>query len=248
MAAPQSRQDLTEYALRSLGAPVLEINVDDDQISDRLDEALQYYQEYHSDGVVKTYYKHQVTSTDITNEYINLPEQLLFVKRIMPFADENSSVNMFDARYQMHLNDIFDLRNAGSVDNYVQTQQYISTLDMIFNGSEQIRFNRHMNRLFVDTEWGADIKEGDYIIVEGYQTVDPNDFPDVLNDMWLKRYFIALLKRQWGQNLIKFEGMQLPGGVTINGRQMYEDGIAEIQALEEEIRLNHEMPADFFMG
>ena len=155
---------------------------------------------------------------------------------------------MFDARYQIHLNDIFDLGHMGNLANYVQIQQYMSLLDMQLNGAEQSRFNRHMNRLYIDTEWGKDIKVGDYIIIDCYETVDPTTYTDVYNDMYLKRYLTSLIKRQWGSNLIKFEGMQLPGGVQLNGRQLFDDATQELQQLEEEIRMNHEMPVDFFSG
>jgi len=249
MAAPQTRIELIEYAYRSLGAPVLEINVDDDQASDRLDEAIQYWQEYHSDSTSRMYYKHEVTAQDVSNRFITLPDSLIFVIRIFPFSDENSyGVNMFDVRYQMMLNDMYQLGHMGNLSNYYQIQQYLGTIDMMLNGTEHIRFSRHKNELHLDSEWGKEIQEGEYIIVEGYQTVDPSNYPDVYNDMWLKKYFTALVKRQWGQNLLKFEGMQLPGGVMLNGRQLFDDATNEIQQLEEEIRMNHEMPVDMFIG
>ena len=248
MAAPQTRIELIEYAYRSLGAPVLEINVDDDQAADRLDEALQYWQEYHSDATSRMYYKHEVTAQDVTNRFITVPDSLIFIVDIFPFTEENSSVNMFDVRYQMMLNDMYQLGHMGNLSNYYQIQQYLGTIDMMLNGREHIRFSRHKNELHIDSEWGTEIKEGEYIIIEGYQTVNPNDYPDVYNDMWLKKYFTALVKRQWGQNLLKFEGMQLPGGVMLNGRQLFDDATNEIQQLEEEIRMNHEMPVDMFIG
>lgn len=248
MAAPQSRIELIEYAYRALGAPVLEINVDDDQANDRLDEAFQYWQEYHTDATFRMYYKHEVTAQDVTNGYITVPEALITVQEIFPFTDQNSSVNMFDVRYQMMLNDMYQLGHMGNLSNYVQIQQYLGTIDMILNGREHMRFNRHMNQLHIDTEWGVDIQEGEYVIIHGWQLVDPSTYPDVYNDMWLKRYVTALIKRQWGMNLIKFEGMQLPGGVMLNGRQLYDDAQNDIQQLEEEIRMNFEMPFDMFVG
>lgn len=248
MAVPNSRQTLIDYCLRTLGEPVLEVNVDEDQVSDRIDEALQFYQEYHSDAIYKVYHKHQITAADITNEYISIPDAITTVQRIFPLNDENSSINMFDARYQIHLNDIFDLRNAGALSNYYQTQQYMSTIDLLLNGTEQVRFNRHMNRLYIDADWGEDLKENDYVIVDAYRIVDPDTHTDVYNDMFLKRYAVALIKKQWGANLIKFEGMQLPGGVTLNGRQLYDDAVTEIAAVEEQMQLKYEMPPDFFMG
>lgn len=248
MAVPNSRQTLIDYCLRTLGEPVLEVNIDEDQLNDRIDEALQFYQEYHSDAIYKVYHKHQITAADITNEYISIPDAITTVQRIFPLNDENSSINMFDARYQIHLNDIFDLRNAGALSNYYQTQQYMSTIDLLLNGTEQVRFNRHMNRLYIDADWGEDLKENDYVIVDAYRIVDPDTHTDVYNDMFLKRYAVALIKKQWGANLIKFEGMQLPGGVTLNGRQLYDDAVTEIAAVEEQMQLKYEMPPDFFMG
>lgn len=248
MAVPNSRQTLIDYCLRTLGEPVLEVNIDEDQLNDRIDEALQFYQEYHSDAIYKVYHKHQITAADISNEYISIPDAITTVQRIFPLNDENSSINMFDARYQIHLNDIFDLRNAGALSNYYQTQQYMSTIDLLLNGTEQVRFNRHMNRLYIDADWGEDLKENDYVIVDAYRIVDPDTHTDVYNDMFLKRYAVALIKKQWGANLIKFEGMQLPGGVTLNGRQLYDDAVTEIAAVEEQMQLKYEMPPDFFMG
>lgn len=248
MANPSSRQGLVDYCLRRLGEPVIQVNIDEDQIEDRVDEALQFFQEYHSDAIIRTYVKHQVTSTDVSNEYITLNDQYTFVKRVLPFTEENSSINMFDARYQIHLNDIFDMGHLGNLSNYYQIQSYMGTLDMLLNGGEQIRFNRHMNRLYIDTDWGSDVKAGDYVIVEAMAIVDPDTYTDVYNDMWLKRYTTSLLKRQWGLNMSKFEGMQLPGGIILNGRQMYDDALTEIEDLEQEIRLNHEMPVDFMVG
>jgi len=249
MANPSSRQALIDYALRKLGAPVIEINVDEDQIEDRVDEALQYYQEYHSDAIVKTFRKHQVTATDISNEYITIPDNIISVQRIFPLTEENSSINMFDARYQIHLNDIFDLRSmTGNLSNYAAIQSYMSTMDLVLNGTERTRFNRHLNRLMIDADWGVDIREGDYVIVDCYSIIDPDTYTDVYNDMFLKRYVTALVKLQWGQNLSKFEGMQLPGGVTINSQQIIGEAREEIQQIEEQMQLNYEMPPDFYVG
>ena len=249
MANPTTRQELIDYCLRRLGAPVIEINIDDDQLEDRVDEALQYYQTYHSDAIIRTYVKHQITQTDLTNEYISLNDQYTYVRKILPIGDENSTVNMFDARYQMSLNDVYDLRGGTTgISFYFQTQQYMSTLDMVLNGGTPIRFSRHQNRLYIDGDWGVDLKLGDYIIIDADAVIDQTAFSDVYNDMWLKRYATALIKEQWGVNLSKFEGMQLPGGVILNGRAILEDAKAEIEKLEEEIRLNFEMPVDFFTG
>jgi hypothetical protein len=249
MAAPSSRQELVDYCLRALGAPVLEINIDDDQIEDRVDEAIQFYREYHSDAIIKTYRKHQVTADNVSKRYITLPDQLLFVSRIFPLTNNSAnSTSMWSARYQLHLNDIFDLKYAGSMVNYSMTRMYLETLDLLLNGTAPVRFNRHMNRLFIDMAWAQDVTIGDWLIVEGFETLDPDTYTDIYNDMFLKKYLTALLKRQWGANLIKFEGMQLPGGVTLNGRQIFDDATAEIAALEETMDSKFSFPPDFMVG
>jgi hypothetical protein len=249
MAVPTTRQTLVDYCLRSLGAPVLEINVDEDQINDRVDEALQFYQEYHSDAVVKTYRKHSIQEEDIENKYITVPDSMMFVSRVFPLTNNSSnSTSMWSARYQLHLNDIFDLKYAGSMVNYAMTRMYLETLDLLLNGVPPVRFNRNMNRLFVDIDWAHDVVIGDYLIVEGYEVINPEIYTDIYNDIFLKKYLTALLKKQWGANLIKFEGMQLPGGVTINGRQIYDDAVADIQSLEEQMETKYSFPADFYVG
>jgi hypothetical protein len=251
MANPNSRVTLIDYCKRRLGDPVIEINVDEDQLEDRIDEALQYYQEYHSDATVRTYLKHLVTSTDVTNEYITLSSDILFVSKLFPLSSSfNSSFNFFDIKYQMMLNDIADLQNfAGDLAYYEQMQQYLSLLDIKLNGSPQVQFSRKQNRLYVFGDFtDSDIKAGEYIVAEVYQIVDPSTHTSIFNDMWLKEYTTALIKQQWGANLIKFEGMQLPGGVILNGRQIYDDATTDIDKLRETIRSEHEFPPDFFVG
>ena len=251
MANPTSRATLIEYCKRRLGDPVIEINVDEDQLEDRVDEALQYYQEYHSDATVRTYLKHQITSTDVTNEYIPISSDIIFVSKLFPISSSfNSSYNFFDIKYQMMLNDIADLQNfAGDLAYYEQMQQYLSMLDMKLNGTPQVQFSRRQNRLYIFGDFAdEDIKAGEYIIAEVYQIVDPETHTSVYNDMWIKEYTTSLIKQQWGQNLIKFEGMQLPGGVTLNGRQIYDDATGEIAQLRENLRLEQELPPDFFVG
>jgi len=251
MANPTSRATLIDYCKRRLGDPVIEINVDEDQLEDRVDEALQYYQEYHSDATLRTYLKHQVTADDVTNEYIPLSSDITFVSKLFPVASSfNSSFNFFDIKYQMMLNDIADLQNfAGDLAYYEQMQQYLSMLDMKLNGTPQVQFSRKQNRLYIFGDFADDdIKAGEYIIAEVYSIVDPETYTSIYNDMWLKEYTTSLIKQQWGQNLIKFEGMQLPGGVTLNGRQIYDDATGEIERLRENLRLEHELPPDFFVG
>ena len=251
MAPPASRQDLIDYVKRRLGDPVLEINIDEDQMEDRVDEALQYYREFHSDAIYRTYLKHQVTATDVTNEYIPISTDVLYLTRLFPVsASFGTTYNFFDIKYQMHLNDIADIQNfAGDLAYYEQMQQYLSLLDMKLNGTPQTTFVRHQDRLYIHGEFhDKDIKAGDYIVAEAYVQIDPNTHTSVWDDMWLKEYTAALFKQQWGQNLIKFEGVVLLGGTTLNGRQLYDDATAEIERLRERIRLEHEMPTDFFIG
>ena len=251
MANPTSRATLIDYCKRKLGDPVLEINVDEDQLEDRVDEALQYYQEYHSDATLRTYVKHLITSTDVTNEYITLSSDIIFVSKMFPVSSSfNSSVNFFDIKYQMMLNDVADLQNiAGDLAYYEQMQQYLSLLDAKLNGHPQVQFQRKQNRLYIFGDFADnDIKAGEYIVVEVYKIVDPSAHTSVFNDMWMKEYTTALIKQQWGSNLLKFEGMQLPGGVVLNGRQIFDDATTDIDKLRETIRMEHEMPPDFFVG
>ena len=247
MSAPTTRQELIDHCLRHLGDPVIEINVDEDQLEDRVDEAIQFWQTYHSDAVYREYLKHQITATDRTNEYITLTDDITSVSRIFPL-DDTTSNNMFSAKYQLRLNDIYDLGFVGSLAHYEQTMQYLALLDMKLNGAEQIRYVRHQDRLYLDGDCDSDFQLDSYIIIECYRVVDPTANSQVFNDMFLKRYTTALIKRQWGTNLSKFEGMQLPGGVVINGRQILEEANQEIEKMEEEIQLKHELPPDMYMG
>ena len=251
MAVPSSRQTLIDYCKRRLGEPVIEINVNEDQIEDRVDEAIQYYQEFHSDATVRSYLKHLITNTDVDNQYISISSDVLFIKRLMPLSSSfGTSYNFFDIKYQMMLNDIADMNNfAGDLAYYEQLQMHLSILDMKLNGTPLVEFSRRQNRLYIfgDIQDG-DIKEGDYVIAEVYSIVNPDTHTSVYNDMWLKMYTTALIKEQWGLNLMKFEGMQLPGGVILNGRQLYDDALNELSELREKIRLEHELPADFMIG
>ena len=251
MSKPGSRQELADYCLRALGAPVVEINIDDDQLGDRIDEAFQFYREYHSDATVRGYLKHQVTSTDVTNKYISVPTNVLYVKRILPISSSfGTSYNFFDIKYQMMLNDIADLNHfAGDLAYYEQLQQHLSLLDMKLNGHPLVEFSRRQNRLYLFGDFeDQDVKADEFIILETFAAIDPETHTAVYNDMWVKSYATALIKEQWGLNLMKFEGMQLPGGVIINGRQLFDDAQGELQDLRERIRLEHEAPVDFFIG
>ena len=249
MAKPNSRATLIDYCLRNLGAPVIEINVDEDQIDDRVDEALQFYQHYHADAIEKVFLKHQVTQTDIDNGYIAINDLVTDVLRVLPIRDTYSANNLFDIKYQMHLNDMFSLGYMGSLLEYSMAQQYLSTLDIVIDSDDKfISFDRHRNRLRIDMDWTEEVSVDDYLVVECYRIIDPDTFTDVYNDYYLKKYLTSLLKKQWGTNLLKFEGMQMPGGVTFNGRQLFDDAVAELEKLEEEVRLNWEQPVDFYTG
>lgn len=250
MANPSSRQGLIDWCKRRLGDPVIEINVDDDQLEDRVDEALQVFQEYHSEATHRTFLKHQITSDDKTNEYITISSDVITVTKLFALRSGSINKNFFDIKYQMHLNDIADLHSyIGDLAYYEQMQQYLSLLDMKLTGSPQVDFVRKQNRLYIHGDFeDGDIKVDDYIVAEAYTIVDPSSHSLVWNDMWLKEYTTALIKQQWGANLIKFEGMQLPGGVMLNGRQLFDDATQELERLREKLRMEHEMPVDFFMG
>ena len=247
MSTPTTRQELIDHCLRTLGDPVIEINVDEDQLEDRVDEAIQFWQTYHSDAIYREYLKHQITATDRTNEYITLTDDITSVSRIFPL-DDTTSNNMFSAKYQLRLNDIYDLGFVGSLAHYEQTMQYLALLDMKLNGAEQVRYVRHQDRLYLDGDWDSDFQLNSFVIVDCYRIVDPTAHSQVFNDMFLKRYNTALMKKQWGQNLIKFEGMQLPGGVTMNGRQMYDDAQTELTEISEQMSLRYELPVDHLIG
>ena len=251
MATPNSKTTLIDYCKRRLGAPVIEINIDEEQAEDRVDEALEYYQEFHSDATVKGYMKHQVTGTDVSNEYISVSSDIIQITKMFPITSNfNTARNFFDIKYQMMLNDLADFATfSGDVAYYEQIQQYLRLLEMKLNGHPIVNFVRRQNRLYIHGDFADnDIKAGDFIVAEVYTIINPTTHTSVFNDMWLKEYTTALIKQQWGSNLIKFEGMQLPGGVQLNGRQIYDDATNEIVALRERIRVEHELPPDFFVG
>jgi hypothetical protein len=245
MATPTSRAELKEYCLRALGQPVLEVNIDDDQVEDRIDEALQKYYDYHYDAQKRVYIPHQVTDIDIANGYLSLSDDVISVQRILPLTSAMSGMNMFNMKYQMYLNDFYALYRADSMQYFVEMQQYLATLDSLLNGVQTVQYQRHGNRLYVETKWSEKIQPGQYIMVEAYARVVSDE---VWNDFWLKRYTTSLIQFQWGTNLAKFDGMQLPGGVTINARQYIDDAENDIRLLEEELRNTHELPVDFFCG
>ena len=247
---PNTRDELIDYCKRRLGEPVIEVNVALEQVEDRIDDAIEFYQEFHTDATIRTYLKHLVTSTDVTNKYISVPSSVLFLTKLFPVVTSGNNTNFFFFIYQMMLNDVADMTSfLGDLMYYEQMQQHLSILDMKLNGVPQVTFSRRANKLYIHGEWqDGDIKAGDYLVFEVYQTLDPDANTSIYNDKFLKEYATALIKRQWGANLIKLEGMQRPGGVTLNGRQIFEDGMADIERIEEKIRLEQEMPPDFFVG
>lgn len=246
-----SRQGLIDYCLRRLGDPVIEINVDDDQIEDKVDDALQVYQEFHSDATSRVYLSHQITADDVTNEYIPISSNIIYVSKLFPVDSSFiNSTNMFSFKYQFALSDFHHLPQMnGGLAYYDQTMQYLSLLDMKLNGTPQVSFSRRQNRLHIFGDFAdGDLKAGEYVVAEVYQIVDPATNTSVYDDMFMKDYTTALIKQQWGANMMKFDGMQLPGGVQINGRQYFDDANAEIEMLRERMRSEQELPPDFFVG
>lgn len=247
MAVPTSRSEFKEYCLRALGKPVIEINVDDDQIEDRIDEALKYYWDYHFDGSERIYYKHLVTETDITNKYITMPQNINGVVRIFSIADPSiRSDDLFNIRYQIALNDLYTLTSVSMVP-YFMVMENLALISEMLVGQQPIRYNRHRNQLYVDMDWNT-INAGEYLLVEAYQVIDPDTYTDAWGDRWLARYCTQLIKRQWGNNLKKFTGMQLPGGVQFNGQQIYEEADAEIKQIEQDMIMNNSLPVMDMVG
>ena len=267
-----SRETLKQYALRALGKPVIEINVEDDQVEDRIDEALQYFAQYHYDGVERMYLKYQVTAADVTRarsdetlstvtdtadstvtavfkegkNYIPIPSSVVSITRIFDFTDK-ASLNLFDVRNQLRLNDLNDFSST-SIIHYDMTLRHLDMLDHILVGERPIRFNQHKNRLYIDMDWANDVDEGDFIIIECYRKLDPATFTDIFDDIFLKKYLIQLIKKQWGTNLSKFQGVAMLGGVQMNGEQIYTQAQEEINKLEEQIQLSYELPPNYMMG
>ena len=268
MAVPSTKATLKEYCLRALGKPVIDINVDDDQVDDRIDEAVQYFAQYHVDGVERMYLKYLVTADDITrmttdvsesvtdnsvtttykraDNFLVVPSSVISVVNVFSLSDR-ANLNMFDVRYQLRLNDLYDFSST-SIVHYEMTMRHLDFLDHILVGEKPMRFNHLSNKLFIDMDWSRDITAGEYLIIEVFRKLNPDDNTDMYDDIYLKRYTTALIKRQWGQNLSKFNGTAMLGGVTLNGPELFSTAIAEQQKLEEEIRLNYEEPAHMQQG
>lgn len=244
--AVTSREQLKEYCLRSLGDPVVEINVDEAQIEDRVDEALEYWRQYHWDGIEKFYLKHQVTQQDKDNKYIPIPDLVYGVNRVLPISQQSSSKNLFNMQYQLRLHDLYDLTST-SIIYYKSVMSHIALLDMELNGPQTFRFNRLSGNLFIELDWDTEVAVGDFIVVDCYRALDPSESNKVWNEMWLKHYTTALFKKQWATNIKKFSGIQLPGGVTLDGDKLYDEAIGEIKDLEDDLK-NKSAPLEFFLG
>lgn len=240
MAVPATRAQFKEYCLRKLGKPVIEINVDDDQVEDRIDESIRYYWDYHFDGSHRTFYKHLVTDTDKTNKYITLPENIIGAINIFDIGDAVNTNNLFNIRYQIALNDLYTL-TAQSMVPYYMAMQHIQFLEELLVGKQPIRYERHRDRLHIDMDWNK-VDAGHYIIVEAYEVVDPDVWTDAWGDRWLQNYCTAKIKYQWGSNLTKFTGLNLPGGVQFNGEKILDDAAAEIAKMEEEMLSSYSLP------
>lgn len=234
MAFPTSKAQFKEHCLRRLGKPVIEINVDEDQVDDRVDEAFDYYWDFHYDGIEQQYYKWEVTQADKDNRYLTVPDNIVGVVDLFDIGDATSTNNLFNIRYQIALNDLYDLSRYELVPYYMNFQN-IRMIEEILVGKQTFRYNKHANQLHIDMDWNR-IDVGNFIIAKAYKVVDPDTYADVYKDRWLLRYASALIKKQWGSNLTKFEGMQLPGGLTFNGAKIYDDAQVEITQLEEEVR------------
>lgn len=247
MAAVTTRQGLIDYCLRELGEPVVEINVDDTQVEDRIDEAIEYYRQYHYDGIEKVYLKHQLTQADVDNQYIPIPDHIYGITRVFPIASGTStSKSIFDLQYQLRLNDLYDLTST-SIIYYSQVMSHLALLDLTLNGHPIYRFNRLTNKLHIEASWSEEMYPGTFVLVECYRVLDPTDTPRLYNEQWLKHYATALIKRQWATNMKKFQGLQLPGGVSIDAQALYQEANEEIKDLQEDL-INKQGPLEFFLG
>jgi hypothetical protein len=245
--AVTSRQQLIDYCLRELGEPVVEINIDEQQIEDRVDEAIEYWRQHHYDGVEKVYLKHLVTEQDVQNKWIPINDLIYGVTRVFPIATGTStSKSIFDLQYQLRLNDLYDLTST-SIIYYTQVMSHLTLLSDVLNGKPLYRFNRLTNKLYIDESWSDNIPVGNYLLVECYRALDPADVPRMYNESWLKHYVTALLKKQWATNIKKFQGLQLPGGVVIDGDKLYAEAKEEIEKLETDLR-DKSAPLEFYMG
>ena len=280
MAKPSTRQQLVDYCLRKLGAPVLEINVDDDQIDDLVDDAIQFFNERHFDGVERMYLKYKITQADIdrgrakndngvgivtttatstitgygstsfnfyeTSNYIQVPDSVIGVEKIYKFDTSSISSGMWSIKYQLFLNDLYYF-NSVELLQYAMVKTYLEDIDFLLSTDKQVRFNKRQNRLYLDIDWGAKTVDT-WLVIDCYRALDPTDFSKVYNDSFVKKYLTALIKRQWGQNLIKFRGVKLPGGIELNGREIYEDAERELDEITKRMSMDYELPPYDFIG
>jgi len=270
MAQPSTRKELIEYCKRQLGSPVLEINVADEQIDDLVDDAVQLFQERHFDGTIQTYLKYEITQDDIdrgiakkggvgiattsatsttgvsfdyfeNNNFIQIPDHVIGINKVFKFdGNYNISSNLFGIKYQLFLNDVY-YWNSIDILTYSMTKTYLEDLDFLLTPDKQIRYNRRQDRLYLDFDW-TNVTVGQFLIIDCHRALDPTAFSGVWNDSFLKKYLTSLIKRQWGMNLIKFQGVKLPGGIEFNGRQIYDDAQREIDILVERMTYDNEIP------
>lgn len=247
MAVPTSRATFKEYCLRKLGKPVIEINVDDDQVDDRIDECIRYYWDYHFDGTEKTYYKHLITDQTKIDKYITLPENIIGAIRVFQIGDPSiRASDMFNIRYQIALNDLYQLTTV-SLLPYYMAMQHLGTITELLVGQQPIRYNRHTNKMYVDMDW-TKIDVGQYLLIEAYEVIDPDTYTNAWGDRWLQEYTTQKIKYQWGSNLTKFTGMVLPGGVQFNGEKILEDAEKAIEKLEQEMISSYSLPVADMIG
>ena len=271
MAKPTTKQELIDHCLRKLGAPVLEVNVAEEQLDDCIDDAIQYFQERHFDGVERMYLKYKITQDDLdrgranapsgtgmvastgsstsssftntwyeNSNYINVPDSVIGVEKVFKFDTSSISGGMFSIKYQLFLNDLYFF-NSVELLQYQMTKRYLEDIDFLLTTDKQIRFNKRQDRLYLDIDWGSQDKD-QYLVLDCYRALDPSTFSGVYNDSFLKRYCTALIKKQWGQNLIKFKGVKLPGGIEFNGREIYQDGVEEVNSIRDQMSSTYELP------
>lgn len=254
MAQPTNKTTLKDYCLRNLGFPVIDINVDDDQLDDRIDDALQSFRDYHYDGTETMYLAHKVTNADILNKYITLCDNIIGVSKVFPFSGtsisstgKSAEFNIFDINYQIRLNDFYSL-TASSYSYYYIARQHLSMLDMIITGDIPYTYNKKTNRLYLWQDWDGKLDVNDFIVFQANRIVDPDSYERVFNDSWLKEYTTQLFKRQWGTNLKKYGNYTLPGGLVVNGQQIYAEADDEVKRLEAKLRDVHEEPPMMIVG
>ena len=246
--AVTTRQSLIDYCLRRLGQPLIEINVDEDQLSERVDDAIEFFQEYHFDGVEKVFLKHTVTQDDINNEYIGVIDPVISVLRVLPIPNFNAfQTGFFNEEYQMRLADLENFQSSTMI-NWAMSQTNFSLVEHLFSVQPTLLFNRKQNKMFLETDWANKFSVGTILIIEAYRALDPTTYAEVYNDMFIKKYATALIKQQWGSNLKKFTGVTLPGGISLDGQTIFSEASEEITKIEEEMNMKYELPPDGYIG